>query len=233
MRSTISLLALTAAAFLASTAQAQTAVGAGSPSFPIVINKSGSYQLAANLNVPAGTDAIVIASGVNVTLDLGGFQISGAATCTKAGCGGAAAATGIKVGNAVLRVFNGTVKGFPAYGIGLDAQAQGGTVIAEDLLVTGNLNGIFVYQLTAHRVTAQNNAGHGIFGVQGLISASSATQNGATGVFMNNGLVRDTRSAFNTVGFDHLGGVATGNMSVGNAQGNKLGSIVQSANAFY
>ena len=97
MRSSVSLLALAAVAFIASTAQAQTVIGAGSPSFPIVINKSGSYKLAANLTVPAGADGIVVASGVNVTLDLGGYQVSGAAACTKAGCSGAAPSMGIKV----------------------------------------------------------------------------------------------------------------------------------------
>jgi len=232
MRSSVSLLALAAVAFIASTAQAQTAIGAGSPSFPIVINKSGSYKLAANLTVPAGADGIVVASGVNVTLDLGGYQVSGAAACTKAGCSGAAPSMGIKVGNSMLRVFNGTVRGFALNGISVDYQAPGATVIAEDLMVTGNYNGIFVYALTANRVVAHNNASYGILGVQGMIASSMATSNGSIGISMSSGLVRDSHASSNGLGFEHNSGVSTGNTASGNTSGNKLGSLVQWGNAF-
>ncbi|RZL40400.1 MAG: hypothetical protein EOP35_01025 [Rubrivivax sp.] len=232
MRSPVSLLALAALTVLASTAQAQTALGAGNPTFPIVINKSGSYKLAANLTVPAGIDGIVVASGVNVTLDLGGFQVSGAATCTKAGCSGAGPSMGIKVGNSMLRVFNGTVRGFALNGISVDYQAPGAVVIAEDLMVTGNFNGIFVSQLTANRVVAHNNASYGIFTIQGLIASSMATSNGNNGISMSSGLVRDSRASSNGFGFDHNSGVSTGNTAGGNTNGNKLGSLVQWGNAF-
>ncbi len=236
MRISPSLLVLAAAGLVASAAQAQTLIGGGksAPSFPIVINQSGSYRLAGNLNVPAGVDGLVIGNGAQVTLDLGGYQLAGAAACSKAGCGGAPHTTGIKIGgNAVVHVFNGAVRGFGLYGIGLDSQSPVGTVMAEDLMVTGNFNGVFLTQLTAHRVVAQNNAAHGINATHGLIAASTAYNNGATGISMNYGLVRDNRSLFNAVGFEHFSGVAEGNMSINNPQGNKIGAIVQGMNAFY
>lgn len=236
MRLSTSLLALAAASCLATTTQAQTLLGGGktAPTFSIVLSQSGSYKLAGNLNVPSGVDGIVIGNGANVTLDLGGYQLSGAAACTKAGCGGALQSIGIKIGgNAVVHVFNGAVRGFGLYGIGIDSQSPASTVMAEDLMVTGNFNGVFLAQLTAHRVVAQNNAAHGINATHGLIAASTAYNNGATGISMNYGLVRDSRSLFNAIGFEHFSGVAEGNMSISNAQGNKIGTIVQSMNAFY
>jgi hypothetical protein len=125
------------------------------------------------------------------------------------------------------------VKGFALYGIGIDAASPMGAVVADDLTITGNFNGIFLSQLTAHRVVAQNNASFGIYASQGLIAASTAYNNGGTGLSMGWGMVRDSRAMYNGVGLEHSSGVAQGNVSGGNAHGNKIGNITQFANALY
>jgi hypothetical protein len=111
-----------AAMLLAGGARAQSVLGGGkggAPSFPITITQSGSYKLAANLNVPAGSDGIVIASGLNVTLDLNGFEVAGPVRCTKGGCNANTMTTGIKIGSSSVRIHSGTVCGFGSAGIGV------------------------------------------------------------------------------------------------------------------
>ena len=51
------------------------------PGFPVTISAAGSYRLTGNLTVPAlNTTAISITANY-VTLDLGGFLVSGPNTC--------------------------------------------------------------------------------------------------------------------------------------------------------
>jgi hypothetical protein len=50
--------------------------------FPVTIDAPGSYRLTGNLTVPnQNTDAIVVDAD-DVTIDLGGFTIRGAAACS-------------------------------------------------------------------------------------------------------------------------------------------------------
>src|SRR5205085_8172012 len=51
--------------------------------FPYTITQPGSYKLSSNLIVPLGKDGIDI-NAANVTVDLNGFSIMGAALCTGA-----------------------------------------------------------------------------------------------------------------------------------------------------
>src|SRR5579883_2653298 len=71
---------------------AQFSTSYASQGFPFIISQSGSYKLTSNLKVPAGLTGIRI-NADNVTLDLGGFAITGTQTCT--GSGGTLACTGL------------------------------------------------------------------------------------------------------------------------------------------
>lgn len=85
--------------------------------FPITISTSGSYRLTSNLVVPAGVNAIQIATN-NVTIDLNGFTIQGpgycngqgaSITCTETSTFGVTQMNGTRDRMAVQ---NGTVGGF-------------------------------------------------------------------------------------------------------------------------
>jgi len=187
-----------AALLLSGAAHSQTLLGGGksATTFPIVINQSGSYKLAGNLVVPAGSNGIVVGNGLNVTLDLGGFQISGPMQCSKAGCDTNLQTTGIKVGESNVRVFGGAVRGF-YMGIGKDTPGPIAKVILEDVVASRNFYGIYVSVLQAHRVTAENNAFDGINASRGTIVDAVAFRNGGTGIRMDVGVVRSSQSMEN------------------------------------
>lgn len=98
--------------------------------FPIIICQSGSYRLTANLTISSvNTDGIDITAD-NVTLDLGGFTISGPVTCTPntypLQCTAAGSGIGISGGGPVggsgsnnITVRNGTVQGMGNSGISI------------------------------------------------------------------------------------------------------------------
>lgn len=81
--------------------------------FPLVIASPGSYVLTSDLEVPADTQAIELATN-DVHLDLNGFRISGPFTCSAIGC-----ATGLVRGvgprdsfGRRVTVTGGTIRGF-------------------------------------------------------------------------------------------------------------------------
>src|SRR5690348_6198610 len=71
-------------------------------SLPFAISSSGSYYLTTNLTGISGNNGITVSSG-NVTIDLGGFTLSGVS-----GSG-----DGVNVSGTVtnVSVFNGTIQG--------------------------------------------------------------------------------------------------------------------------
>jgi hypothetical protein len=86
------------------------------PSFPITISQPGSYKLAGNLNVPAGSGGIVITAS-NVTLDLGGYSIIGGNQCSGGwwtmSCTGSSTSVGIDAHTPnMVTITNGQVSGF-------------------------------------------------------------------------------------------------------------------------
>ncbi len=117
------------------------------------VTAPGSYYLTGNITGEVGKHAIEIASD-NVTLDLNGFNISGA---------GVAALSGISdAGTAVrsVRVRNGTISGWS--GSGIDLQ---------------NALGVSV-----ERINATGNSGFGVdVGVRSVIEACLAHSNGQSG----------------------------------------------------
>ena len=187
-------------------AHAQTMIGGGkfAPSFPIVINQPGSYKLAANLQVPAGTAGIhVQASGV--TLDLNGYMITGSAGCTGAWpnmtCTSSSNGHVGVLGGAGVTVRNGRVSNFTL------AVQLGDDAVAEDLVLETNAwYGLAMgHRGNARQVTTRLNAMYGVWIKNGIASNLLVTQS-HRGVFMQGGMlqssvVRDTTYAYDGNGF--------------------------------
>jgi len=222
--SVLRVLAVTSAVLLlAAAAQAQTALGGGNGNvaFPIVINQSGSYKLARNLVVPAGSHGILVGNGIDVTIDLNGFALNGGATCSKtAGCAGPHTTVGIRVGNSSARIVNGAINGFSANGIGYDGASPYAKLTVDSVNVSRNFNGIVALFLLATRVTASDNAHRGIQTSDGVIANSLAVGNGDAGIVMQVGSVQGNTSLYNNQGFV-IGAVAyDGNVAISNNAGN-------------
>lgn len=104
-----------------------------SPGFPVSITTGGSYRLTGNLTVPANTDGVdFLADGI--ALDLNGFEIAGAVTCTGEGSSVSCSSgngAGIE-GSAHVRqsVENGRVRGF-RYGMELGKRSQIRNLVVE------------------------------------------------------------------------------------------------------
>lgn len=183
----------------ASSAEAQTAIGGKNSTFPITITKSGSYKLAANLNVPPGVDGIVLADGVDASIDLNNFTISGPAVCSNyVNCYEGNGTIGIRVqAEHTLSVFNGHVRGFTTAGVGQPSGFNYGTVIAKNLKVTGNGVGVRAYVVMAENVMALENSGTGIYGDTGSVINSIANSN-SVGISISMGTIRGCVARANT-----------------------------------
>ena len=86
------------------------------PSLPFTINQSGSYYVTTNLTGVSGQSGIIIQAR-NVTIDLNGFELVGAAGASSG------IFTGPLLTNLVVR--NGTVRNWPVHGLGVASAAQG------------------------------------------------------------------------------------------------------------
>ncbi len=172
-----------------------------STTFPIIINKPGSYKLGSNLDVPADTNGIEI-QAADVTLDLNGFTIKSTVTCTGQGstltCSEnppvlvASAVYALNKHNITIR--NGTVKGFAGAGIWL---GDGGRV--EEISAFENSSvGIFVGSGVVINCIAGRN-GEGISVSNGQIKGSTGNGNYGTGINASSGVVAD--STANNNGF--------------------------------
>ena len=160
------------------------------PGFPITISQPGHYVLRGALTVPDGPYGIEI-TAPNVTLDLGGFTITGSSTCTRnattrvVSCTGTSSLKGVVVQTgapgAVVR--NGTVSGF---GRGVQGMAD---AVFEDLRVSHNGTGIETYgadvTFRMSRVVATLNGGNGfVTWGSGIVEHSVATNNGTDGFYL-------------------------------------------------
>lgn len=142
---------------------------------PVTITQPGSYRLTSNLSVPLNTDTAILFEVENVTLDLGGFVISGPVTCTgsPSACTGASVGlTGFGVlaspGHATIR--NGTIRGMGRAAIGAGSSTR------------------------VEAVLAQANGVHGITGDWGsdgwIVDRCIAIDNGDVGIRLNGGTGR-------------------------------------------
>ncbi|MFT7723951.1 MAG: hypothetical protein QM788_14165 [Roseateles sp.] len=159
------------------------------PGFPVTINQPGSYKLTGNLTVPPGVDGILV-KAENVTLDLNGFTIRGATTCTMPSngysvtCSSPSHHAGVVVNSsseAESVVRNGTVQGF--------------------------WRGVVMTHGRVHDLSVLHNK-IGLFGNAHLLASRITARMNETGV-QTNGLVSDSWAMFNSVGFRSNESMAT------------------------
>lgn len=172
--------------------------------FPVTISQPGSYRLTSNLDrsgAALSARAIDIQSA-DVTLDLGGFAVLGAAVCTPVpvtGCTNTGNGDGIAaIGFDNVTIRNGTVRGQPRSGVvisGVDAVVEGVRAISNGrhgidttyAMVVGcegsqNFEDGIVSGGTVQRSVARGNRSDGIAVAVGHVVHSHALLNGAFGL---------------------------------------------------
>lgn len=217
-------------------------------SFPLVIDKSGSYRLRGPITVPnANTTAILIKdTAPDVTLDLNGFAISGPTDCPGVpgpacaplgtGIGIATECSGLCPLQGTLVIKDGTVRGMGRDGINVSvAQVRIERVSLHD---NGN-DGLFATGSVAVRDSFANTNGGTGFYIRdpGVITGSIALLNGENGMFLegaDSGFVAAdniaSRNLGNGIEVDSAPVAARGNVAARNFQGFRLlgsDSVVQ------
>lgn len=165
-----------------------------STTFPIVINKSGSYVLTTNL-VVSGPDVNGINIEVNdVTLDLNGHKIQGPGTGT---------GNGIYAENKYsITLRNGRVWGF-GRGIFLESSVQhpslrGAGHLIEGIQALNNMSsGIYIHAGTVIDCIANNNENTGIFAYNAMLVNCTANNNGGNGIHAGYSMVSNSSSNYN------------------------------------
>lgn len=99
------------------------------PGFPVTISRSGSFRLSSNLVLPANMNlnAIELSDGVEITLDLNGFQIIG--PCPRpfgvGACDGqGGTGKGVLGLGAIARIINGTIRGMASDGMDISSNVK-------------------------------------------------------------------------------------------------------------
>jgi hypothetical protein len=166
----------------------------------VTLSASGSYRLTGNLDLTAqasNVDAIQVETS-NVTIDLNGFTIRGAAVCT----GSPANCTGTNLdGSGILHtsahtniaVRNGTITGMPGDAVNLPGS---GPYLVEDVRLIGNgANGVFAPE---GRVSGCSAVGNDLTGIHArFVTESEAIGNGDEGFRVEDGMLLDSRAEGN------------------------------------
>jgi len=183
-----------------------------STGFPVIVDASGSYRLTSNLNVPAGSSAIVLSSAAkDVTIDLNGYAIIGVRNPADPLLDGIVGSS-----NGSLRVSNGTIRDMNASGI-----FTNGVLIAERVeSVNNGFSGLWGGDDTSLvDVTALNNGSHGIrVGDRTKVYRCSTNTNfdgilaGKSSVIVNSTAIDNTGNGI----YADNGSVVTGNTANGN-----------------
>ena len=185
-----------------------------SPAFPsevspFTISTAGSYYLTANLSGVSGQNGIVITAG-NVTIDLAGFQLIGAA-----GSGGSGISISAGAGN--VQIINGAVLNWGASGI--DGTAGSGLMV-QNVRASGNqVDGIRLGSNGwVKDCTAQQNIASGIHAV-GMLNRIESDQliGNGTGVqadapknlIIHNNVTASTTTDYNIVAGNDYGQIVT------------------------
>lgn len=179
------------------------------PGFPVEINDSGSYRLTSNLVVSDGSDGIFVENG-RPTIDFNGFELRGPVTCfaslttddpallDSVNCSGSG---GLGIGAFAGRgyqVRNGTVAGFDN---GLNTPT--GSVVENMTVRENSNNGINALRETVriHKTTISTNGNDGIAGgaveTRLLVTESIIRANNETGIYLANGIVRNSLFTLN------------------------------------
>jgi hypothetical protein len=171
--------------------------GAG---FPVQIGTAGSYRLTSNLTPPnQNTSVIVIAlNAEGVSIDLNGFAIRG--TNTTRPCSAPGSGRGVSSSARATVVSNGHVRGMGSTGVELtNVSARVENVIVEqncgDGILVGNAS-LVIEAISRFNTSQGINAG-----ATSQILGSVADQNGANGIYAQNGASLVTNCTANANGF--------------------------------
>lgn len=156
------------------------------PGFPVEIAASGSYVLTSNLQVPDESTTAILVESDDVSIDLGGFTISGVTVCsgTPPTCTPQGFGHGVSdVPSAPFqrtRVSNGIVRGMGGSGVRVGSDSSVERVIAAS---NGSRGIVAGPNGTIVGCKADHNSGSGI-STDGasLISRSTALGNGNVGI---------------------------------------------------
>ena len=189
------------------------------PGFPVEITQDGSYLLTSNLQVPDENTTAISASAEHVSVDLGGFVISGVTVCSgnPIACSPLGSGRGIDLSiNGVGAVRNGIVRGMGSAGI-----SAGGGVL-EGLVVESNgTSGISSANAIVRGNVVNGNGEAGILCGAGMAIDNQVTGNGRTGISGTVGpYVRGNRVRGN-------GGAAPGGAGIRTVDGMVIGNLVQ------
>lgn len=153
------------------------------PGFPVEINAEGSYVLTSNLQVPDEHTWGVAVLADFVTIDLGGFVLSGPTVCPPLPdpCGPVGIGRGISGSNSRgITVKNGTIRGFGDTATFLGQGSRIEHVVAED---NGNRGIMLQFSGVVRDCIARNNGGPGIStGSAALIVDNLSLRNRGTGI---------------------------------------------------
>src|SRR5262245_8298327 len=171
--------------------------------FPVTITRTGSYRLTGNLVIADPNVGAIVISTSNVTIDLGGFEISGPVTFTPGvGCSASGGGSGIATVGVIENV---VVKDGRVRGMG-----YGGVAISPS------------FGSRIERVVAEHNCGTGlVVGSTGQIIDSQARLNGDDGIWVgNSSRLRDSISDRNAFRGIVVGAhsIVTGCVSTSNGQ---------------
>jgi hypothetical protein len=204
-------LLLTLTLLCASSGFAQTLINQSNiSSFPYVISIPGSYKLTSNLAVTTpGTDAIYIVTN-DVTLDLGGYTISGPLVCNSASCNVSSTSMGVSANNAGAVVQNGFIKGFEYCVMQYMGRVQ-------DLTVSSCQTSISAVIATVHHNVVTGCMYAGIQAYYSVISENSVYGNGNYGVISEESSILNNTILNNTQTGLYFGyGVYSGNTIISN-----------------
>lgn len=206
------------------------------PGYPVTIFSPGSYRLTGPLDLSGerGTVDGVHVRANHVSLDLGGFSIHGATSCSGSGaslsCNPGGSGVGIRVEGFAATVRNGTVRNMPGGGLRTEGGYEG--LRAESLRAWQNGgDGISLSSVAlvsdAHAI---ENEGSGINGGSSVVIRDCVSHgNLSSGIFVlgPGGVVRATVSTDNGVnGFQLVAGTRFGqdNRSDGNPSEDSCGN---------
>lgn len=189
-----------------------------SPGFPVEITQSGSYLLTSDLRVPDENTTAILSSGERVSIDLGGFSISGVTECggVPLVCSPTGTGIGIEFEFATVgSAANGVIEGMGSSGI-----LRGGGLF-ENLILRSNGGAGISTNGTVRNCQALRNGSTGI-ACGGLALDNFVAGNGLTGIsclaasVIRGNRVLENGSAGDSPGVNAAGGFVTGNLIVAN-----------------
>lgn len=172
------------------------------PGYPVTLGQPGSYRLTGNLVQPDAATSVISVTANDVSIYLGGFEVSGPFSCPGNPANCAAVGTSYAIdanGVSGVSVKNGAVRG-TARGIFLGDHcsvhdvrviettnsgitAGTGCVISRVVVARNGNIGVQLAHGTVTDSAAHDNEGNGFsFGLNATITGSSARRNGGNGI---------------------------------------------------